>query len=653
MLSDIKSQLRGLASPGKPAASPTSTNGEPSNQFSGARAAVQDDLARLRKQLESVRSPPKSEGGQETVMVIKEGGGRETEGCSEDEIVREVDGEVGKGEEEANRGELRDMPPTLQSPLNLPKVNDGSCSSSERVSGRRSGSKPTSRRHSTSGGSLEKDVRSISDDCNQQEISKSRKNSLAASLGVTRAESDGAFFRNEVNESVLTIAFREFSGIESLGIQGLADIKVGTESGADSSSVVMHTATRDCEEAETGIEGLGLFKSWLVAGPCGLFYSIRTLVSGKKYRFQEDGFDLDLTYVTPNLIAMAYPAERTLVERASRNHIDEVLTFFKKKHLGKCKIFNLIKETNIARYDLQRFQNEGFPVTREYCFYDHSVPPIDILVDAVDEMNRWIRGGDQRVAAVHCKAGKGRTGLLVCCYLADVKKMKAEEAMLEYGSKRMKDGKGLTVPSQRRWVRYYVSRNLPVRTCNLKITSVSFKEGIFGKMYGQYKLMVHVHTSAVDVVGGETKRTWALALAFCSDTVSPNESGDIVFMPFENSVESGALAENGVTSKQLEGDRSPTRPGESNRGLVVDGGFCITICMKPRGKFVHGPSCWLHARHLPETVFLTTAEWDRVTQSNGIKNSDIHPKTSSSACAWEVKICSEPTKQSIIIPPTL
>lgn len=35
---------------------------------------------------------------------------------------------------------------------------------------------------------------------------------------------------------------------------------------------------------------------------------LREIVSGPKNRFRHDGYNLDLTYITPRMIAMAYPA---------------------------------------------------------------------------------------------------------------------------------------------------------------------------------------------------------------------------------------------------------------------------------------------------------------------------------------------------------
>ena len=50
---------------------------------------------------------------------------------------------------------------------------------------------------------------------------------------------------------------------------------------------------------------------------------IRTLVSGKKKRFIDRKFNLDLSYITPRIIAMAYPASG--LEVVYRNDIESVI----------------------------------------------------------------------------------------------------------------------------------------------------------------------------------------------------------------------------------------------------------------------------------------------------------------------------------------
>lgn len=54
---------------------------------------------------------------------------------------------------------------------------------------------------------------------------------------------------------------------------------------------------------------------------------LRELVSQDKIRYIDEEYNLDLTYITPRVIAMAYPANG--LESMFRNKIGDVSNFFK------------------------------------------------------------------------------------------------------------------------------------------------------------------------------------------------------------------------------------------------------------------------------------------------------------------------------------
>jgi hypothetical protein len=62
---------------------------------------------------------------------------------------------------------------------------------------------------------------------------------------------------------------------------------------------------------------------------------VRSMVSKKKKRFDKDGFDLDLTYITDRIIAMGFPS--TGSEASYRNPVGEVQRFFNTYHKGKVR----------------------------------------------------------------------------------------------------------------------------------------------------------------------------------------------------------------------------------------------------------------------------------------------------------------------------
>ena len=71
-------------------------------------------------------------------------------------------------------------------------------------------------------------------------------------------------------------------------------------------------------------------------------------------------------------------------------------------------------------------------------------------------IHTFLQADKNNVVAIHCKAGKGRTGLITVAYLiyCGLKKT-AQDARDFYDTQRTHDGKGLTIISQIRYVHYF------------------------------------------------------------------------------------------------------------------------------------------------------------------------------------------------------
>uniref|UniRef100_A0A0A9Z078 Phosphatidylinositol 3,4,5-trisphosphate 3-phosphatase and dual-specificity protein phosphatase PTEN n=1 Tax=Lygus hesperus TaxID=30085 RepID=A0A0A9Z078_LYGHE len=173
---------------------------------------------------------------------------------------------------------------------------------------------------------------------------------------------------------------------------------------------------------------------------------IKSRVSKKKRRFYMEGFDLDLTYITDRLIAMGFPS--TGAESLIRNSMNEVVQFFNSRHYQHYKVYNLCSERTYNRRTFFRVMN--FP------FDDHNPPSFQDLLFIVRDIHRWLSAHPLNIAAIHCKAGKGRTGLIVSIYLLYCNMWRtSDEALRYYAAVRTKNQKGVTIPSQIRWVHMF------------------------------------------------------------------------------------------------------------------------------------------------------------------------------------------------------
>ena len=173
---------------------------------------------------------------------------------------------------------------------------------------------------------------------------------------------------------------------------------------------------------------------------------VKTLVSKKKNRFCYDGYDLDLTYITKNIIAMGFPS--TSIEGLYRNPLEEVQKFFNTRHPSHYKIYNLCEERKYP--DNTFFKQAYFP------FKDHEAPPLNLMRPFCEDAKKFLDEDEQNVVAIHCKAGKGRTGTMICCLLLYMNIFNTvDECLQYYGMMRVENGKGVTIPSQMRYVEYF------------------------------------------------------------------------------------------------------------------------------------------------------------------------------------------------------
>jgi PTEN homologous phosphatase len=214
--------------------------------------------------------------------------------------------------------------------------------------------------------------------------------------------------------------------------------------------VVANALTMDSKSTITLMRVMRMLRVFVALRNLNITARIRRAVSSQKTRFREDGFDLDLTYVTETCIAMSVPGIGA--EVGFRNPASEVQRFFATRHRDRFLIFNLCRE---REYDPAIFDGR---VVR-YDVEDHNPPRLSQIMRLLEAAGRFMDMDPLNCIAIHCRGGKGRTGVMVCAWLLYTRFCRTTGQALEWFAavrtgERARAAQGVSQPSQRRYVGY-------------------------------------------------------------------------------------------------------------------------------------------------------------------------------------------------------
>lgn len=178
--------------------------------------------------------------------------------------------------------------------------------------------------------------------------------------------------------------------------------------------------------------------------------ALRVFCASDRRCYVAEGVVLDLAYITRNVLAMGWPARGT--EAFYRNPWEEVMRFLRRKYARlSFHVITLCSERSTA----------PFPLQSVYSMDDHNPAELAHMIAFCCEVADYVMADPyNRVVAVHCKGGKGRTGTMICAYLMYCGLCRnADAAMRHFSLMRSRIGftklQGVQTPSQARYVRYF------------------------------------------------------------------------------------------------------------------------------------------------------------------------------------------------------
>lgn len=151
---------------------------------------------------------------------------------------------------------------------------------------------------------------------------------------------------------------------------------------------------------------------------------------------------LNLTYVTPRVIVIGSPyLSDTLVQ---------LKQFLNERHKSRYRVFNLSNEPEYnIEIDLENVES--------FTFNAGNPCPLSRIAYFCTSVASFLNSHRENVIVVHCKTGKGRSCLLVACFLLHTGVCRTAEDAISLINQRRSPvfEDAISVPSQLRYVNYY------------------------------------------------------------------------------------------------------------------------------------------------------------------------------------------------------
>ncbi|XP_063075630.1 tensin-3-like isoform X2 [Engraulis encrasicolus] len=229
----------------------------------------------------------------------------------------------------------------------------------------------------------------------------------------------------------------------------------------------------------------------------------------------DEGYELDLTYVTERIIAVSFP--RGCTEETYLHNLKDVTRMLKSKHADNYMVINLSEK----RHDLSKMN----PKTLDTGWPDLHAPPLDKICTICKAMESWLHADPLHVVVIHCRGGKGRIGVVISSFVhfTDIS-ASADQALDRFAMRKFYDDKvsALMTPSQKRYVwilNSLLSGSMKINASPLFLHCVilhgipNFDSGGVCRPYLKvYQGMQAVYSSGVYIIGPGHRNRLCIAL---------------------------------------------------------------------------------------------------------------------------------------------